>query len=121
MPPQKKKEQDLIICKKGHKNSPNAKNCWVCGEPLGQQAKPKFEQKTNTAVTTPTTSTPPTPSNYVDLNFSDPECEKYAPGRTRCDDKDPSGHHCVFFSNCGRRTQRFKNPQAYAKHEGPPK
>jgi hypothetical protein len=103
MPTQKKKTPELKLCSNKHKNSPNAKNCWVCGEPL-DQAKPQFIQKTNTVILTP-----PVPSNYVDINYAESECERYVPGRKRCDTKDPSGIQCAFYTmGCAIRAKRFK-------------
>jgi len=119
MPPQKKKPQELKLCPKGHQNSPNALNCWVCGLPLDSPPAPKLEQKTNTTFTTPTTS-PPAPSNYKDLNYAEEECSIYVPGRQRCDDKDPSGIYCTFYTmGCSVRNRRFKNSNTHAKTEGP--
>jgi len=90
------------LCPQGHKNSPTAKNCWVCNEPMDAPApKPTFIQKTNTVVHN-------IPVNLNDVNkvVSD-ECERYVGKRERCDDKDPSGHICTFFANCMTRLKRY--------------
>ena len=106
MAPEKNKPIVMKTCSKGHQNGPTAKACWVCGEALDQPSKPTFTQKTQTTVTTVTT---PTPSNYKDFNLAEEACAKWVPGRQRCDDKDPSGIFCVFYTmGCATRNKRFK-------------
>ena len=106
----KKKEEEnkqYKLCPQGHKNSPTAKNCWVCGLPMDTPApKPTFTQKTNPVV-------PNIPVNFKDVNkvVSD-ECEWYVGKRERCDDKDPSGHLCTFFANCMTRLKRYQTKPA---------
>jgi hypothetical protein len=103
MPPRKEKQESAYkLCPQGHKNSPTAKNCWVCNEPMDAPApKQTFIQKTNTVVHN-------IPVNLNDVNkvVSD-ECERYVGKRERCDDKDPSGHICTFFANCMTRLKRY--------------
>jgi hypothetical protein len=103
MPPRKEKQESAYkLCNHGHKNSPTAKCCWVCGEPIEPPApKPTFTQKTSTVVHN-------IPVNLTDVNkvVSD-ECERYVGKRERCDDKDPSGHICTFFANCMTRLKRY--------------
>jgi len=95
------KKHDYKKCSKEHVNSIKAKACWVCGEDFEQ---PQFKQKTQTTVTI----APSVPSNYKDYNYAEAECARYVPGRTRCDDKDPSGVHCIFITmNCAIREKRF--------------
>ena len=105
----KKKEAENIkpqaykLCPNGHKNSPTAKNCWVCGESMDAPApKPIFIQKTNTVVpTTPTKKLP-------DVNYVEDECKRYVPGRTRCDETDSSGIPCMYLTmGCVMRAKRF--------------
>jgi len=104
MPPRNiKAEITYKLCEKGHKNSPTAKNCWVCGKPMDAPvSKPTVIQKTNTVVHN-------IPVNLNDVNkvVSD-ECERYVGKRERCDDKDPSGHLCTFFANCMTRLNRYQ-------------
>jgi len=103
MPPRKEKQESAYkLCPQGHKNSPTAKNCLVCNEPMDAPApKQTFIQKTNTVVHN-------IPVNLNDVNkvVSD-ECERYVGKRERCDDKDPSGHICTFFANCMTRLKRY--------------
>jgi hypothetical protein len=108
----KTKEITYKLCPKGHKNSPNAKTCWVCGEPIEAPApKPTFIQKTNTVVHT-------TPINLNDVNkvVAD-ECERYVGKRERCDSKDPSGITCGFIHNCAVRLKRYQTKPALDVNE----
>jgi len=103
----KTKDNEYKLCSKGHKNSPNALNCWVCGESIEAPApKPAFIQKTNTVVHN-------IPVNLNDVNKVVPgECERYVGKRERCDDKDLTGYACTFLSNCAVRLKRYQpNPQ----------
>ena len=103
----KKKEEEnkqYKLCPQGHKNSPTAKNCWVCGEPM-DAPKSTFIQKTNTVVSI----APQTPSNYVDVNYAEEECQRYVPGRKRCDERDSSTVPCAFMTmGCAIREKRFR-------------
>jgi hypothetical protein len=115
MAPKKEKQKTAYkLCAHGHKNSPNAKECWVCRESLIQEPKeqPKFIQKTDITVTNNV--------NLVDVNkVPNYECEKYVGKRERCDEKDPSGLLCAFRPNCMIRLKRFKNKPALDIVEGP--
>lgn len=101
----------LKKCSKGHQNSPNAKQCWVCGEDLTPKPEPEFKQITQTTVTAPFTANP----NVLDISIADPDCKRQW-NRDRCDDKDPSGLPCVFLSmGCGVRAKRFKMPSTQSQ------
>lgn len=101
-PKKEKAETAYKLCPQGHKNSPTAKSCWVCGQPMDTPApKPTFIQKTNTIVHN-------IPVNLNDVNKVVPgECDKWVGKRERCDDKDPSGHMCTFIANCMTRLNRY--------------
>jgi hypothetical protein len=68
----------------------------------------------------PATPTKPTPAKgllqeesqrSIYINTAVAECEKYVPGRKRCDSRDPTGINCVFIVNCAMRDKRFTHPQ----------
>jgi len=103
----KTKDTAYKLCQKGHKNSPTAKNCWVCNEPIEAPApKPTFTQKTNTVVHN-------IPVNLNDVNIVIPgECERYVGKRERCDDKDLTGYACTFIANCAVRLKRYQTKPA---------
>ena len=109
MTPKKKEPDNKLptykLCPVGHKNSPNAKNCWVCGRSMDAPAPPKPEIKP--AVNIPVSAGPA--RKFLDVNIVAPgECERYVGKRERCDEKDPSGHICIFLPNCVTRLNRFK-------------
>ena len=97
--PAKKKESDnkppaYKTCSNGHKNSLNAKACWVCGASM-DTPKPTFTQVTNTTVI----MAPPVPYIGIDVNIVVPgECEKYVGKRERCDEKDPLRTHMYIYT-----------------------
>src|SRR3990167_6021607 len=110
-----------LLCKKGHKNSPNAKQCWVCADIF---TPPKIVTPTVTAphcsylpsapqvevVSKDTYAGYPTAEKpkIVDVSAGDEECKRRY-NRERCDEKDPSGQMCVFVAmGCGIRDRRFK-------------
>jgi hypothetical protein len=107
------KPPEYKLCPNGHKNGPNAKVCWVCGESLEAPPKPTFTQKTNTDVISEGLNPTPTPKNFNDVNIVVPsECEKYVGKRERCDEKDPSGLMCTWIHNCAIRLERYKKKQS---------
>jgi hypothetical protein len=45
------------------------------------------------------------------INTAEKECERYVPGRKRCDTRDPSGYACPFITQCAMRDKRFREKQ----------